>query len=123
MLRCFRRLEGKPLVALWQCEAVEAGAQTAMLAPTEILARSSCDTPAQCEAIGVTVAILTGREGQGARSILMGLATDQSNRSAHRIVSACRIAKLGLSVDDQHRSVSQRLLLSEKASDRRIGWR
>jgi ATP-dependent DNA helicase RecG len=114
---------GKTLVALLaMLEAVEAGAQAAMLAPTEILARQHFSTlQRQCEAIGVNVAILTGREkGRARESILMGLA----NGSIDVLVGTHAIfqqhvayQKLGLIViDEQHRfGVSQRLLLSEKA--------
>ena len=114
---------GKTLVALLaMLEAVEAGAQAAMLAPTEILARQHFATlQRQCEAIGVTVAILTGREkGRARESVLMGLA----NGSVDMLVGTHAIfqqhvgyQKLGLIViDEQHRfGVSQRLLLSEKA--------
>jgi ATP-dependent DNA helicase RecG len=114
---------GKTLVALLaMLEAVEAGAQAAMLAPTEILARQHYATlQRQCEAIGVNVAILTGREkGRARESILMGLA----NGSIDILVGTHAIfqqhvayQKLGLIViDEQHRfGVSQRLLLSEKA--------
>lgn len=114
---------GKTLVALLaMLEAVEAGAQAAMLAPTEILARQHFATlQRQCEAIGVNVAILTGREkGRARESILIGLA----NGSIDILVGTHAIfqqhvayQKLGLIViDEQHRfGVSQRLLLSEKA--------
>jgi ATP-dependent DNA helicase RecG len=114
---------GKTLVALLaMLEAVEAGAQAAMLAPTEILARQHFATlQRQCEAIGVNVAILTGREkGRVRESILMGLA----NGSIDILVGTHAIfqqhvayQKLGMVViDEQHRfGVSQRLLLSEKA--------
>jgi ATP-dependent DNA helicase RecG len=114
---------GKTLVALLaMLEAVEAGAQAAMLAPTEILARQHFGTlKRQCEAIGVNVAILTGREkGRARESVLMGLA----NGSVDILVGTHAIfqqhvgyQKLGLIViDEQHRfGVSQRLLLSEKA--------
>ena len=114
---------GKTLVALLaMLEAVEAGAQAAMLAPTEILSRQHYATlQRQCEAIGVSVAILTGREkGRARESILMGLA----NGSIDILVGTHAIfqqhvayQKLGLIViDEQHRfGVSQRLLLSEKA--------
>ena len=114
---------GKTLVALLaMLEAVEAGAQAAMLAPTEILARQHHATlQRQCEAIGITVAILTGREkGRARESVLMGLA----NGSIDILVGTHAIfqehvayQKLGLIVIyEQHRfGVSQRLLLSEKA--------
>src|SRR6185503_19456297 len=55
---------GKTLVALLaMLAAVESGAQAALLAPTEILARQHHATLLkQLDSIGVRVAILTGRE-------------------------------------------------------------
>ena len=114
---------GKTLVALLaMLEAVEAGAQAAMLAPTEILARQHYATlSAQCEAIGVRVAILTGREkGRVREAVLMGLADGSIDIlvGTHAIFQApVGYQRLGLVIiDEQHRfGVSQRLLLSEKA--------
>jgi ATP-dependent DNA helicase RecG len=114
---------GKTLVALFaMLEAVEAGAQAAMLAPTEILARQHHATlQRQCEAIGVGVAILTGREkGRAREAVLMGLADGSIDIlvGTHAIFQAhVAYQRLGLIViDEQHRfGVSQRLLLSEKA--------
>ena len=114
---------GKTLVALEaMLIAVEAGAQAALLAPTEILARQHFDTLSkQLGSLGVHVAILTGREkGKARESVLMGLA----DGSIHILVGTHAIfqekvayKKLGLAViDEQHRfGVSQRLLLSQKA--------
>jgi ATP-dependent DNA helicase RecG len=114
---------GKTLVALLaMLEAVEAGAQAAMLAPTEILARQHFGTlQRQCQAIGVNVAILTGREkGRARESVLMGLADGSIDIlvGTHAIFQQhVSYKRLGLIViDEQHRfGVSQRLLLSEKA--------
>jgi ATP-dependent DNA helicase RecG len=114
---------GKTLVALLaMLEAVEAGAQAAMLAPTEILARQHFATlQRQCEAIGVRIAILTGREkGRARESVLMGLADGSIDIlvGTHAIFQQhVAYKKLGLIViDEQHRfGVSQRLLLAEKA--------
>ncbi len=114
---------GKTLVALLaMLEAVEAGAQAAMLAPTEILSRQHHATlQRQCEAIGVRIAILTGREkGRARESILMGLADGSIDIlvGTHAIFQQhVTYQKLGLIViDEQHRfGVSQRLLLAEKA--------
>ena len=114
---------GKTLVALLaMLEAVEAGAQAAMLAPTEILARQHHATlQRQCEALGVRIAILTGREkGRARESVLMGLADGSIDIlvGTHAIFQQhVAYQKLGLIViDEQHRfGVSQRLLLSEKA--------
>jgi ATP-dependent DNA helicase RecG len=114
---------GKTLVALLaMLEAVEGGAQAAMLAPTEILARQHFATlQRQCEAIGVRIAILTGREkGRARDSALIGLADGSIDIlvGTHAIFQQhVAYKKLGLIViDEQHRfGVSQRLLLSEKA--------
>ena len=114
---------GKTLVALLaMLEAVEAGAQAAMLAPTEILARQHFATlQGQCQATGVNVAILTGREkGRTRESVLMGLADGSVDIlvGTHAIFQQhVAYKRLGLIViDEQHRfGVSQRLLLSEKA--------
>ena len=68
---------GKTLVALMaMLTAVESGAQAALLAPTEILARQHHATLLdQLDSIGVRVAILTGREkGRAREVVLMGLA-------------------------------------------------
>jgi ATP-dependent DNA helicase RecG len=114
---------GKTLVALMaMLAAVESGAQAAMLAPTEILARQHHATLlAQLDSIGVRVAILTGREkGRARQSVLLGLADGSIDVlvGTHAIFQE-KVAykKLGLAViDEQHRfGVSQRLLLASKA--------
>ena len=114
---------GKTLVALLaMLAAVESGAQAALLAPTEILARQHHATLlSQLDSIGVRVAILTGREkGRARDSVLMGLADGSIDVlvGTHAIFQE-KVAykKLGLAViDEQHRfGVSQRLLLSSKA--------
>jgi ATP-dependent DNA helicase RecG len=114
---------GKTLVALLaMLAAVESGAQAALLAPTEILARQHHATLLnQLDSIGVRVAILTGREkGRARDSVLMGLADGSVDIlvGTHAIFQE-KVAykKLGLAViDEQHRfGVSQRLLLAAKA--------
>ncbi|HET9812472.1 MAG TPA: ATP-dependent DNA helicase RecG [Sphingomicrobium sp.] len=114
---------GKTLVALAaMLAAVESGAQAAMLAPTEILARQHHATLlGQADSLGVRVAILTGREkGRARDSVLMGLADGSIDIlvGTHAIFQE-KVAyrNLGLAViDEQHRfGVSQRLLLSSKA--------
>jgi ATP-dependent DNA helicase RecG len=114
---------GKTLVALMaMLAAVESGAQAALLAPTEILARQHHATLLkQLDSIGVRVAILTGREkGKARDSVLMGLADGSIDIlvGTHAIFQE-KVAykKLGLAViDEQHRfGVSQRLLLASKA--------
>ena len=114
---------GKTLVAvLSMLAAVESGAQAALLAPTEILARQHHATLLkQLDAVGVRVAILTGREkGRPRESVLMGLADGSIDIlvGTHAIFQEKVAYKnLGLAViDEQHRfGVSQRLLLSAKA--------
>jgi ATP-dependent DNA helicase RecG len=114
---------GKTLVALAaMLTAVESGAQAALLAPTEILARQHHATLlGQLDSIGVRVAILTGREkGRSRGSVLMGLADGSIDIlvGTHAIFQEEVAYKhLGLAViDEQHRfGVSQRLLLASKA--------
>jgi ATP-dependent DNA helicase RecG len=114
---------GKTLVAvLAMLAAVESGAQAALLAPTEILARQHHATLlGQLDSIGVRIAILTGREkGRARDSVLMGLADGSIDIlvGTHAIFQEKVAYKnLGLAViDEQHRfGVSQRLLLSSKA--------
>ncbi len=114
---------GKTLVAIEaMLIAVEAGAQAALLAPTEILARQHFGTLSkQLTSLGVHVAILTGREkGKARESVLMGLAAGAIDIlvGTHAIFQEKVAYKdLGLAViDEQHRfGVSQRLLLSQKA--------
>jgi len=114
---------GKTLVALMaMLSAVEAGAQAALLAPTEILARQHYDTLSrQLAGLPVNVAILTGREkGRAREACLMGLA----DGSIHILVGTHAIfqqavgyKRLGLAVvDEQHRfGVAQRMMLAAKA--------
>ena len=114
---------GKTLVALASMlTAVESGAQAALLAPTEILARQHHSTLlGQVDSLGVRVAILTGREkGRARESVLMGLADGSIDIlvGTHAIFQEKVAYKsLGLAViDEQHRfGVSQRLLLASKA--------
>jgi ATP-dependent DNA helicase RecG len=114
---------GKTLVALMSMlTAIESGAQAALLAPTEILARQHHATLLkQLDSIGVRVAILTGREkGKARESVLMGLADGSVDIlvGTHAIFQEkVSYRNLGLAViDEQHRfGVSQRLLLASKA--------
>ncbi len=64
---------GKTMVALnAMLLAVEAGAQAALMAPTEILARQHAETLAPyCEKLGVRLALLTGRDKGKARTALL----------------------------------------------------
>jgi ATP-dependent DNA helicase RecG len=114
---------GKTLVALMaMLSAVEAGAQAAMLAPTEILARQHYDTLSRMLAgLPVNVAILTGREkGRVRESCLMGLADGSIDIlvGTHAIFQqSVGYRRLGLAVvDEQHRfGVAQRMMLAQKA--------
>jgi len=114
---------GKTLVALMALlTAVEAGAQGALLAPTEILARQHFKTLSrQLAGLPVTVAILTGRDkGRARESTLMGLADGSIDIlvGTHAIFQAgVTYKRLGLAVvDEQHRfGVAQRMMLASKA--------
>jgi ATP-dependent DNA helicase RecG len=114
---------GKTLVALMaMLIAVEAGAQAALLAPTEILARQHHQTLSrQLAGLPVNVAILTGREkGKVRESCLMGLADGSIHIliGTHAIFQqAVTYKRLGLAVvDEQHRfGVAQRMMLAAKA--------
>ncbi|WP_375381406.1 ATP-dependent DNA helicase RecG [uncultured Sphingomonas sp.] len=114
---------GKTLVAaLAMLTAVEAGAQAAMLAPTEILARQHLDSLRRLFAgLPIEVAALTGRDkGRVREGVLMGLADGSIDVlvGTHAIFQeAVAYRDLGLVVvDEQHRfGVAQRLLLQDKA--------
>ncbi len=113
---------GKTVVALEaMLIAVEAGAQAALLAPTEILARQHYATLTRLLAgTGVEIAILTGRDkGRARESILMGLldGSIQMVIGTHAIFQdSVAYKNLALVViDEQHRfGVGQRLLLTQK---------
>ncbi len=114
---------GKTLVALMALLiAVEAGAQGALLAPTEILARQHFDSLSRLlGGLPVNLAVLTGRDkGRPREATLMGLADGSIDIlvGTHAIFQeAVRYRRLGLAVvDEQHRfGVAQRLLLTQKA--------
>jgi ATP-dependent DNA helicase RecG len=114
---------GKTLVATMALlTAVEAGAQGALLAPTEILARQHFTTLTKTLAgLPVNVAILTGREkGKIRESTLMGLADGSIDIlvGTHAIFQdKVAYKSLGLAVvDEQHRfGVAQRMMLQAKA--------
>ncbi|HBF98744.1 MAG TPA: ATP-dependent DNA helicase RecG, partial [Alphaproteobacteria bacterium] len=113
---------GKTIVALLSMLiAVENKGQAAMMAPTEILARQHHATIAPlCDAAGVSVALLTGRDkGKQRNQILAGLAdgTIQIAMGTHALFQEdVRFHDLQLAIiDEQHRfGVHQRMLLSEK---------
>lgn len=113
---------GKTVVALTSMLiAVEAGAQAALLAPTEILARQHYETLSRMlQGTGVEIALLTGRDkGKAREAILMGLlgGSIQIVVGTHAIFQdSVAYKNLALVViDEQHRfGVGQRLMLARK---------
>ena len=113
---------GKTVVALEaMLLAVEAGAQAALLAPTEILARQHHETLNRMAAgTGVNIALLTGRDkGRARESILIGLLDGSIDMvvGTHAIFQdSVAYKNLALVViDEQHRfGVGQRLMLTQK---------
>jgi ATP-dependent DNA helicase RecG len=113
---------GKTVVALLaMLGAVEAGAQAAIMAPTEILARQHLHTLAPlAQAAGIGIELLTGRDKGKARDA--ALARLASGESALAVGTHALFQKevafhdLGLAViDEQHRfGVHQRLTLASK---------
>lgn len=114
---------GKTLVAAMALLiAAEAGAQGALLAPTEILARQHFETLSRLlGGLPVRIAVLTGRDkGRVREATLMGLADGSIDIliGTHAIFQeGVRYRSLGLAVvDEQHRfGVAQRLMLQAKA--------
>src|SRR3954466_9600318 len=113
---------GKTVVALLaMLHAVEAGAQAALMAPTEILARQHYATIAPlAEAAGVKIALLTGRDKGKAREALLA---ELASGDLPLIVGTHAVFQedvgfhdLALAViDEQHRfGVHQRLQLATK---------
>ncbi len=113
---------GKTVVALLAAAAViESGRQAALMAPTELLARQHFDTIAPlAAAIGIEVAILTGRErGRDRSAILDKLARGEIHIliGTHALFQdEVQFHDLALAiVDEQHRfGVHQRLTLARK---------
>ncbi|WP_298196026.1 ATP-dependent DNA helicase RecG [Novosphingobium sp.] len=113
---------GKTVVALEaMLIAVEAGAQAALLAPTEILARQHYATLSRmASSTGVNIALLTGRDkGRAREAILMGLLDGSIDIcvGTHAIFQdSVAYRHLALVViDEQHRfGVGQRLMLTQK---------
>jgi ATP-dependent DNA helicase RecG len=113
---------GKTVVALIaMLDAVEAGGQAALMAPTEILARQHFATlTSLAKDLGVGIALLTGREKGAARE--QTLADFESGKTGIAIGThalfqdGVEFRDLRLAViDEQHRfGVEQRIALSEK---------
>jgi ATP-dependent DNA helicase RecG len=128
---------GKTLVALWAMQnAMEAGAQAALLAPTEVLARQHhASIQAMLAPLGIEIGLLLG-QGRGTANAKTGAATmpvlrrkDTLEKLAdgslslvvgtHALLSdSVTFHDLGLAVvDEQHRfGVRQRILLGEKGA-------
>ncbi|HAJ89821.1 MAG TPA: ATP-dependent DNA helicase RecG [Rhodospirillaceae bacterium] len=113
---------GKTIVAaLAMMNVVDSGAQAALMAPTEILARQHIETlKPYLDAAGIPFAILTGRDKGKAREAIV---EDIRTGTAKIIIGTHALfqediafADLGLAViDEQHRfGVHQRLQLSNK---------
>jgi len=115
---------GKTFVAaLAAARAHEAGAQTAFMAPTEILARQHAETlTAFLEPAGIRVAALTGRDkGKTREAILSDLASGEIALicGTHALFQeGVAFHDLGLViVDEQHRfGVSDRMKLAKKGA-------
>jgi ATP-dependent DNA helicase RecG len=115
---------GKTVVALLaMATAVEAGAQAALMAPTELLARQHLKTITEFGApSALRIALLTGRErGRERAAIVEGLANGNIDIliGTHALFQEhVAFRDLGLVViDEQHRfGVHQRLGLQEKGS-------
>ena len=113
---------GKTVVALMaMAVAVEAGAQAALMAPTEVLARQHAETIAPlADVAGLRMGLLTGREkGRARAELLERLATGDIDIlvGTHALFQPDVAFKdLGFAViDEQHRfGVHQRLALQTK---------
>jgi ATP-dependent DNA helicase RecG len=116
---------GKTVVALLaMLSAVESGAQAALMAPTEILARQHQATLRRMIGpAGVEIGLLTGREkGRGRGAILAGVTSGLTPIvvGTHALLQPDVVFRdLALVIiDEQHRfGVEQRLALAEKGRD------
>jgi ATP-dependent DNA helicase RecG len=116
---------GKTVVALMaMLNAVEAGCQAGLMAPTEILARQHFATIEPiAKAIGIRVALLTGRDrGKAREETLAGLASGAIPIAigTHALIEDdVEFKDLALAVvDEQHRfGVEQRLGLAAKGAN------
>ena len=115
---------GKTIVALLaMAQAAEAGLQSVLMAPTEILARQHLATLAPlAEKAGMRLALLTGREkGEARAKLLAALSSGEINGliGTHAVFQdGVVFHNLALAiVDEQHRfGVNQRLALSNKGN-------
>ena len=115
---------GKTVVALLaMANAVEAGGQAALLAPTDILARQHFATlEPLCRAAGIELALLTGRDKGKSREAILGRLASGAIKlvvGTHALVQeGVEFADLRLAVvDEQHRfGVEQRMALADKGA-------
>jgi ATP-dependent DNA helicase RecG len=113
---------GKTVVALMAMAAMaESGAQSSLMAPTELLAAQHFRTlKPLADAAGLGIVLLTGKQGAAERrAALAGVASGETSIvvGTHALFqSGVEFSNLGLTVvDEQHRfGVHQRLALSEK---------
>jgi ATP-dependent DNA helicase RecG len=120
---------GKTVVALMAMAiAVEAGAQAALMAPTEVLARQHAETIAPlADHAGLTIALLTGREkGKAREALLERLQSGEIDIliGTHALFqSDVAFKDLAFAViDEQHRfGVHQRLALQSKGGAGKSG--
>lgn len=115
---------GKTVVAyLAMLQAIEAGTQAALMAPTEVLARQHFATiEPLAQQIGLEIALLTGRDkGKARTNVLDALKSGDIGLvvGTHALFQQdVEFRDLGLAVvDEQHRfGVHQRLMLAAKGS-------
>jgi ATP-dependent DNA helicase RecG len=115
---------GKTIVALMAMVAMaESGAQSALMAPTELLAAQHLATLKPfCQELGITCLLMTGKMPAAARREALAAIKNGDAQiviGTHALFqSDVEFADLGLSVvDEQHRfGVHQRLALSEKGA-------
>lgn len=115
---------GKTVVALMAMAAVaESGAQSSLMAPTELLAAQHFKTLKPiCDAVGLGIVLLTGKMSAAERRLaLEGIASGATKIvvGTHALFQSGVVFRdLGLTVvDEQHRfGVHQRLALSEKGA-------
>lgn len=113
---------GKTLVAMMAAMyAAEAGAQTALMVPTEILAEQHyLNAQKRLTPLGIKVALLTGSKKNSERQpVLAGIKSGQIDLAigTHALIQEdVEFKNLGLAViDEQHRfGVEQRLVLKQK---------
>ena len=116
---------GKTVVALLSMlKVIESGSQTALMAPTEILAKQHYETISElCQGVDIKIELLTGKLRQKQkREIYEKLAHGEINIlvGTHALFTEQVIFKdLGyVVIDEQHRfGVNQRLALSSKGKD------